>query len=183
MQLRGLVVASLCVLVACEPAPRGASPAVASVLDSFVVGPEIGARAAPVAAALHLPFAPYVGYADTGFHAARGVHGLLLQLDEALRSGDARPSRRARIRSIAMGFSTRAEADSARQLLTRHLGTPVCYFTGPESRRLALYFWPGQGPEGVMLTVPLNQVDYPFVVFGADQPDPGTSAPTACDTG
>jgi hypothetical protein len=152
---------------------------VASVLDSFVVGPELGARAAPVAAALHLPFQPLVGYADTSFHAAGGIHGLLLQIDEAPRS-DERPTRWARIRSIAMGFDTRAAADSARQLLARHLGPPVCYFSGNETRRLALYFWPDRGPEGVMLTVPLNPYEYPFVVFGA-KPDV-ESASRDCDT-
>ena len=81
-----------------------------------------------------------------------------------------------------MGFDTWAAGDSARLLLTRHLGTPACYFTGPETRRLALYYWPDQGPEGVMLTLPLNNFDYPFVVFGADQPDPSKSSPSACST-
>ena len=180
MQLRILLVAPLCALAACAPSPPPASAAVASVLDSFVVGPELGARAAPVAATLHLPFPPYVGYADTGFHAARGIHGLLLQLDQALRYADERPSRWARISSIAMGFDTRAEADSARQLLTRHLGAPLCAFAGSEARRLSLYFWPGRGPEGVQLTIPLNTYDHPFVVFGT-KPDPSQATWGACD--
>lgn len=180
MQLRGFVVASLCVLVACEPSPRRSSVAVASVLDSFVVGPQIGARAAPVAAALHLPFEALVGYADTGFHAPRGVHGLVLRVDEALHSVSERPSSQARIATVGIGFDTQAQADSAKALLMRHLGPAVCYFVGNETRRAAWYFWPDQGHQGVLLTIPLAPNQHPYILFGATTPK---ATPGPCDGG
>jgi hypothetical protein len=180
MRLRGLLLASLCVLAACEPSPRRSSAAVAAVLDSLVVGPQIGAQAAPVAAALHLPFSPLVGYADTGFHAAAGVHGLVLRVDEALPTISDRPSSRARIVNIGIGFDTPAQADSARALLLRHLGAPVCYFVGDAAGRARWYFWPDQGPDGVLLAIPLNPFRHPYVVFGATTPE---ATPSRCDEG
>lgn len=170
----------LCVVAACG---TSSSPptAVESVLDSLVPGPRLGARAAPVAAALHLPFAPHQGYADTAFHSAAGVHGLILWVDEVLASGTDRPTRWARIARIGIGFSTQAGADSARQLATRHLGRPFCFLTGTPDRPLETYFWPDRGPQGVLLEVPLRWYEPPFMVFGIQGPDPSRAARRPCE--
>lgn len=182
MRPRNLLLAPLCLLVACTSSPRAASPA-ATVLDSLVAGLQLGARAAPMAAAHHLPFSPYVGYADTGFRTPAGVHGLVLQVDEALRSESERPTRWANVERIGIGFVTHAAADSARQLLMRHLGSPVCYFVGDEARRVEWYYWPEQADKGILLTLPLLPYQPAYVVFGAPAPDPKHTMASACDAG
>jgi len=152
-----------------------------TVLDSLVVGPQLGARAAPVASKLHLPFAPHVGYADTAFSTPTGIHGLVLWVDETLGSETDHPTRWARIAKIGIGFFTRAGADSARQLVTRHLGTPFCNLLGSPNLPLASYFWPVQGTEGVLLEVPIQRLEPPYMVFGARGPDPASAVPRPCD--
>jgi hypothetical protein len=180
MRLREFLVAALGGVVACGSPPQ---PPTASevVLDSLVAGPRLGARAAPVAQALHLPFAPHVGYADTGFSAPTGIHGLVLWVDETLSSDADRPTRWARIEKIGMGFFTRAGADSARQLVTRHLGAPFCHLVGTPNLPIASYFWPESGTKGVLLEVPLQRFEPPYMVFGAHGPDPTRATPRPCD--
>lgn len=168
------------VVAACGCSSRPPT-AVDSVLDSLVAGPRIGARAAPVAAALHLPFAPHVGYADTAFHTATGVHGLVLWVDEALASGTDRPTRWAQIARIGIGFFTPAGADSAKELVTRHLGRPFCFVTGTPDRPVQSYFWPDRGPQGVLLEVPQPWHEPPFMVFGFQGPDPTQATRRPCD--
>ena len=172
----------LCLLAACTSSQQAASPA-AAMLDSLVAGLQLGARAAPTAAALHLPFSPYVCYADTGFRPPAGIPGLVLQVDEALRSESERPTRWARIGSVGIGFATHAAADSARQLFLRHLGTPICYFVGTEARRAEWYFWPDRRSKGTLLAMPLVDYQPAYVLFGAPAPDAQHTAPAACDAG
>ena len=181
MQFRNPSITLLFVAVACTSSPRHSSPTVASVLDSLVPGPRIGARAEPIARELHLPFAPYVGYADSGFRNAAGVHGVVLRVDETLNSESHQPSRWARIANIGIGFDSRAGANAAKQLVTRHLGPPLCYIASDEQRRAALYFWPNQMPDGVLLTVPVKPYQPPFMVFGATEPRMNRSALGECD--
>ena len=181
MLVRGLLILTACAVPACSASQPRSPSAVESVIDSFVVGPRLGARAAPVARQLRLPFAPHVGYADTGFHAPRGVHGLVLRVDEALASETDHPTRWAQIANIGIGFDTRATADSARQLLARHLGSPFCSFAGDEARRAAWYYWPGADHRGVLLTLPLREYEHPYLVFGAPEPDPRQASQGTCD--
>ena len=172
-----------CLAAACSSAPSPSSPAVAAVLDSLAPGVRIGARAAPIATKLQLSFAPYVGYADTAVRTASGVRGIVLRVNEDLHSEDQRPSGGARIGNVGIGFASRAAGDSARAFLTRRLGSPrtLCYVAGDGRRRVALYFWPDRGSEGVLLTVPLQPAEPPFVTFGVSEPDPNRSAPGECD--
>src|SRR6266540_1971499 len=155
--------------IGCSPSPQRSSPAVAAALDSFVPGIRIGSRAAPAAKRLHLTFWPYAGYADTAFHQTPGVRGVVLRVNESLNSESHRPSRWARIAEVGIAFVTRAGADSAKNFLSRQLGVPLtlCYVAGDEQRRVALYFWPDRALEGVLLTVPLQPDEPPFLTFGA----------------
>lgn len=180
MQARELLVAATVVVAACGSSPRPPT-AIQSVLDSLVPGPQIGARAAPVATALHLTFAPHVGYADTAFHTPRGIHGLVLWVDETLASETDRPTRWAQIARIGIGFFTQAGADSAAQLVTRHLGRPFCYLGGTPNRPVESYFWPNRGPKGILLEVPQQRHDPPFMLFGFPGPDPTRATFRPCD--
>jgi hypothetical protein len=171
-----------CLAAACSPTPPPSSPAVAAALDSFAPGVRIGARAAPIAAQLQLGFAPYVGYADTAFRRTRGVHGIVLRVAEELNSKEQRPSRGARIGNVGIGFDSRDAGDAAREFLTRQLGPPntFCYVAADGWRRVALYFWPDRMSEGVLLTVPLQPAERPFVTFAVREPDPNRSDSRAC---
>jgi hypothetical protein len=181
MHLRELLVAALWGVVACGSSPRHPPSASEVVLDSLVAGPRIGARAAPVAKMLHLPFAPRVGYADTAFSTPTGVHGLVLWVDETLSSSTDHPTRWAQIAKIGIGFFTRAGADSARRLVTRHLGAPFCHLVGTQNLPIASFFWPESGTKGVLLEVPLQRFEPPYMVFGAQGPDPTHATPRPCD--
>jgi len=172
-----------CVAIGCSSSPRRSSPPVAAALDSFVPSVRIGSRAAPAAKRLGLAFLPYVGYGDTTFQRRPGVRGVALRVDQTLYSESDRPSWWARIASVSLGLATRTSADSVKQLLSRQLGTPrtYCYVSGDESRLVVLYFWPDHAPNGVLLTVPLQPQEDPFLTFGAIEPDSNRSAPGKCD--
>jgi hypothetical protein len=104
------------------------------------------------------------------------VHGLVLRVDETLASETDHPTRWAQIANIGIGFDAPGTADSALRLLTRNLGRPFCSFAGDEARRAAWYYWPGQGHRGILLTIPLRPYEHPYLVFGAQEPDPRQSA-------
>jgi len=174
-------VLSLFSALACASRPQAPSNTVAAVLDSLVPGVRIGARAAPAAQHLHLSYAPYAGYADTSIHGLAGVRGIVLYVDEELNSEGQEPSRWARIAEVGMEFVTKAGADSAKELLIRHLGQPQVFCTRATQHRAALYFWPDHPPQGVWLVVPLEPPERAFVTFEATEPDSGLSIPKACD--
>jgi len=180
MPIRELLVAAALVAAACGSSPRPPT-AIDSVLDSLVAGPRIGVRAAPVATALHLTFAPHVGYADTAFHTPAGIHGLVLWVDETLASETDRPTRWAQVARIGIGFFTQAAADSAAQLVTRHLGRPFCYLGGTPDRPVESYFWPDRGPKGILLEVPPQWREPPFMLFGFQGPDPTSANLKPCE--
>ena len=169
---------------ACASQPQAPSHAVAAVLDSLVPGVRIGARAAPTAERLHLAFAPYAGYADSSFQGPAGVRGIVLRVDEDLNSEGQEPSRWARIAEVEVEFVTKTDAESAKELLIRHLGPPRRFCVRAEAshrREVALYFWPDHPPQGVLFRVPLEPPEPAFVIFEALQPDSTISALSTCD--
>jgi hypothetical protein len=169
---------------ACASQPQAPSHAVAAVLDSLAPGVRIGARAAPTAERLHLAFAPYAGYADSAFQDLPGSRGIVLWVNEDLNSEGQEPSRWARIAEVGVKFVTKAGADSAKELLIRHLGQPRRFCVRAEASHrpeVALYFWPDHPPQGVLFRVPLEPPEPAFVIFEALQPDSNISALSTCD--
>jgi len=182
--------AFILVVGACAPAPKDSSKAgaIATALDSLVPGVRIGAVAAPIAERLQLPVAPYVKYMRDDYRAAMGVRGVALQVNENLASETDRPSRSARIKGVVLTFSSPAAIDSVLGFLTRTIGMPdrYCYTPAYPPNRAALYFWPDQIPQGVLLVVRPKDPLHSFVAFGGIAPDSNSSfvgalKPGGCD--
>ncbi len=168
------------VLMACSPKPPAE---LAIVLDSLVPGVHIGARAAPVARRLGLHVAPYVGYGDSAFRSAYGIHGLWLQVNQSFGSEGDRPSWWARIAEVSIGIDSVSDALRVSEMLTRHLGQPEpwCYVRGDEVQ-VRIYFWPYAEDLGVLMAEPVGAGRHPLLTFGRERPDSNRSDPTRCST-
>ena len=167
---------------ACGRPVPSVSPAVEAVLDSLVSGLRIGQRAGPIAEQLHIGFLPYAGFSDTTFRNSRGVRGLTLFVNENLTSESHRPSKRARISQVGIGFESRQANQAAHQLLIRQLGPPEVFCSmRPDEPRVGLYFWPDLDSTGVMLHVPVDTSDYGGVMVETYRPDTMRTASGPCD--
>jgi hypothetical protein len=147
----------------------------AAVLDSLAPGARLDEPAASIAKKLNLPFQPYVGYEDSSYRTPAGVRGIMLWVNDDSNRVIDRPSQYARIARIALWFASTQALESAKELLTRNLGTPERYCFGlrdklPESD---VYFWGGRMSRGVVLMVPVQPTPQvrPFLTFGATAPE------------
>ena len=170
---------TLILLASCRQNERAV--AAASVFDSLAPGVRIGEPAAPLASRYHLPFVPYVGYADTSLSSTNGLRAFYLFVDEPLGSESQRPSPSARVLHIQLHYNP-DQADPLRRAFTAHLGDPElwCYVRGSDEATFDVNYWPIRQDQGVLLSARVESARVIVLGWPAPPPDSNRTDPHPC---